>query len=143
MAANFIYTPRGYINVSQIRRAAHNKDGTFRLTDHEGLELDDRNMGFGEQIVSVVPCTEPLECLTFMPGDEEHPADEVLAEPVLAWGLTTVGLVLPITPSSMEGVTESGYALRKVGQDRVYSGDNIGGWTNSEEWVASKKPSSD
>lgn len=71
-----------------------------------------------------------------MKGDDEHPADEVLIEPVLAWGLTLLGTLIPITPSAMDGVTELHYGLRKVGSARVYSSSNIGGWASMDEWAA-------
>lgn len=141
MSAIFIYTPRGYYNLSHIKVAAFNKDGTHRLCDLEGMEIDGSSRSFGEQIVSVLPCSEPLELLSFMPGDDDHPEDEILIEPVVAWGLTALGHLRPITPAALEGVTESGYGLRKVGQDRVYTMDNVGGWKNADDWRSSKKKS--
>lgn len=134
MSAQFIYTPKGYVNVSQIAIARSNRDGTHRLYDLAGELLDERCVDFGSQIVSIAPCSEPTEYLTIMPADEEH-AEEILVEPVVAWGLTMLGDTVPITPSSMDGVEELHYGLRKVGQERVYTSSNIGGWENAKAWL--------
>lgn len=134
MSSTFIYTRRGYVNLSKIDRADFNKDGTHTLMVGDEV-IDERHHDFGNYIVSLASCAEAVECLTICGSDDEHPEEEILVEPVLAWGLTTIGAVVPITPSSMEGEPDKQYALRKVGSARVYTNNNIGGWSDEKEWL--------
>lgn len=139
MSATFIYTPSGWANLAKVDLAAFKKDP--KETGHQlmsnGQVIDPNNLNFGNTVVSVVACQGEFEYLTFIEGDDEHPDDEILVEPVLAWGLTALGSLVPMTPTAMDGETDKHYALRKAGSPRVYSDQNTGGWPDAVAWLAS------
>jgi hypothetical protein len=130
--AVFIYTPRGYVNLDRVEMAPHKKNGKHGIVV-DGEEIDDNNIGFLNVLVSVVPVQGDWECLTSI--EEEDGSRSVLADPVLAWGLDTMGILRPITASEKAGV-EGDYALRKHGENRVYGWGNIGGFSTAEEWLS-------
>lgn len=139
MSVTFVYTPRGYVRLDTIERAAFVRDSaTTQLIAADGKVIDDGHANFGEVIVSIVACSTEYECLTIVEADEEHPR-EVCAEPVLAWGLTALGHLVPITPSSREGVKER-FALRKVGSEATYCDYSVSGWPDAKAWLESTKP---
>lgn len=140
MSSTFVYTPKGYFNLQTVDRAVFKKDGSYELISKD-VVVDDDHRHFDNLITAVVPCSTEMECLILCEGDHEHPEDEVAVEPVLAWGLTVSGSLVPMTPSSMEGITDEPYALRKVGHPRVFTHDSIGGWANEKEWLASSSAS--
>ena len=134
MSDTFIYTPKGYVNLRTVERVNFKSDASHTIIV-DGEVVDNNHKDFGDHVVSVVPCVTEMEYLTIMEGSDEHPSDEILVEPVLAWGLTVLGTLIPMTPSSMEGVTELHYGLRKTGSPRVYTASNIGGWPSDEDWA--------
>lgn len=125
MSGTFVYTSKGYLNLAKVELARSKANSTgMELISEEGIVLDADNRDFASKIISIVACGAEFECLTAIGGDEEHP-DQVGAEPVLAWGLTSLGSLVPITPGYPGGVTEEPYALRKVGSPLVYSADHV------------------
>lgn len=130
---SFIYTPKGYVNLNSIQMAQSGQTNWRKLITNDGVVVDDNHPDFGITITSVTPVTDEWECFTPCGGDEAgtYTAE---CEPVLAWGLTVLGDLIPITPSEMSGV-EGYYALRKVGTAPVYS--RYGQYKTPEEWVDS------
>ena len=55
-----------------------------------------------------------------------------MVEPVLVWGLTAEGQLIPITSFYPAGVTDP-YALRRAGSGTVYSED--GSYPSAAEWL--------
>lgn len=126
----FIYTPTGYRNLSAVQEAQRKPNGRYRLLVNNQI-VDEDNVTFGEVIVSVVPSDGTWRCLI---KSEKDGALEILEEPVVAWGLTILGTLKPITPSEMGGV-EGNYALAKQGTQKVYDTFSIGGYEDRQAWI--------
>lgn len=131
----FIYTPKGYVNLSSVEQARINQDGRHSIVV-DGKIVDDNHVDFRETIVSIVPINGEWECL--YPHNEEDNTKSLLSEPILAWGLTVLGSMVPITPSGMGGVHER-VALRKVGDTRIYEGGAIGGFDDLNSWLQGRE----
>ena len=128
--ATFIYTPKGYLNLSKVAEARFRNDERFLIVV-DGAVMDDNHVGFPRTITSIIPTQGEWECL--YPFDEEDKSKSILSEPVLAWGLTVLGEIVPITPSARDGVFES-FGLRKAGDTRIYE-RSVGGYDDITEWL--------
>lgn len=128
MANRFIYTGKRYVNLDTVQAAQTKQNGRHQIVV-DGNVIDDNNVDFGRTIVSVVAVQGEWECL------RAEALEFILSEPVIAWGVTVLGEVVPITPGELGGV-EGDFGLRKLGSPRVYSPQSIGGFANDKEWLA-------
>ena len=137
MTTNFVWTPKGYVNLNTVEATRFTK-GNRHQTVIDG-KLVDECVDFANTITAVIPA-QGWECLSICKADEAHP-EEVLIDPVIAWGKTVGGKLRPITASEMGGVEGEDYVLRQLGNPRVYSEGSIGGWPNLEAWRAQRAQS--
>jgi len=119
MSQQFIYAGGRYINLSQIEQVKIKGDGRWELVKDNRI-LDDNNASFGTIITTVLTPQGEWECLSLV--SEDDGSDGVWAEPILAWGLTSLGQLTPITPSSLSGV-DGYFALRQKGSPTVYTAE--------------------
>src|SRR5258708_4626725 len=127
MTERFVYVGGGYVNLRNIDQAKINKGGRYTLISDDKI-VDDNNVDFLRTIVSVVAPQGDWECLSTI--SEEDGSKSVYAEPVLAWGLTVTGTLLPITTGERSGV-EGDFGLRKMGDPRVYAGTT---YSDMDSW---------
>lgn len=59
------------------------------------------------------------------------------ADPVIAWGLTRRGEVVPVTASDLDGV-RGPFGLRRHREPRVYSAAVLGGYDNADQWLVAE-----
>lgn len=130
----FVYTPHGYVNLNEVVQAKPTLKGRYVLTSDKGV-IDHENVAFADTIVSTQPAQGEWECLEIAEGTNGQPG-EVMAQPVLAWGLTTLGLTVPITPASMGDTPPEKFALRKKGETQVYEPGNYNVFESAEAWMA-------
>jgi hypothetical protein len=132
VATRFIYTGRDYVNLDTVQVAKSKDDGRHQLVGG-GKMIDDNSVDFLKTIVSVVAVQGEWECLAR--GEGLEPA---ISDPVIAWGVTVLGEVIPITPAEPSGV-QGEFALRKAGSPRVYA-SSMGGYDNETEWLTTTLP---
>lgn len=128
---SFIYTPKGYVNLDKVEVARHVKSSPI----HYKISVDDETMDtnhpmFGTTIISIIPIIGEWEYLS--PCEEENGSYTAYSEPVIAWGLTAVGSVVPVTPTTPEG-PQGIYALRKSGDSRVWESEAE--YENAKQWL--------
>jgi hypothetical protein len=129
----FIYTDRGFVNLDRIERAIPKNDGRYEIVV-DGKTVTARDTEFERKIVSIVAVAEgQWECLTRLLDDGDPPA--ILSEPILAWGLTALGDTVPITAVDTDGGAAGTFALRKIGDARVFVPGH-GTYDNAEDWLA-------
>jgi hypothetical protein len=127
---SFIYTPRGYVNLGRVDVAKHLKSGRHQIVvDDE--EIDNNCVNFGQTVISIIPVSGDWECLSTCREDDG--TDSLISEPVIAWGLTAVGNVVPIVPSALDGDMRT-HALRKTGDPQVWDSRG-GGFETVEAWL--------
>lgn len=135
---SFIYTPKGYINLARVQMAQFTGTGKNKIiVDNE--VVDENHHDFGSTIISVIPTQGEWESINIL--HEDDGSKSWISEPVIAWGLTALGHLTPITPSEMHGI-EGTYALRKTGDTRIYTSsatyDSLDGWL--EDILKPEKP---
>jgi hypothetical protein len=130
MSERFVYVGAGYVNLRHVDQVRINKDGRHTLISN-GKVVDENNAQFAEAIVSVIPVQGEWECLSSVAEDDG--SFTAYAEPVLAWGWTATGCLLPITPGELQGVI-GGFALRRVGTARIYGMDT--NYPDTDAWLA-------
>lgn len=128
MATRFIYTGKDYVNLDTVQVAKSKDDGRHQIVVG-GKVIDDHNLEFLTTLVSVIPVQGEWECLL-----RAETPDSFTCEPVIAWGVTVLGKVVPITPGEPGGV-EGECGLRMMGRPRVYSPNNMGGYADDKEWL--------
>jgi hypothetical protein len=130
----FVHTPRGYVNLNGVTDARSKGNGRFELYAGDKL-VDADHPDFPELVISALPVSGEWECLSTC--SEDNGSESVLSEPVLAWGLTVTGDLIPIVPSETSGVT-SDFALRRMGTSRVYEpGGDI--YDDEAAWLQIRK----
>jgi len=129
---SFIYTPKGYVNLTLVQSAEFTKQHDRHKIVVADTVVDDNNAAFGNTITAVAPISGEWECLHISTNDNGDPA-EIVSDPVIAWGLTPLGYVTPITPCDVGGVFDQ-YGLRKAGDAAIYVNDVR--YTNAEAWLA-------
>ncbi|HYH23701.1 MAG TPA: hypothetical protein VD995_34220 [Azospirillum sp.] len=130
----FVYTPGGYINANRIETARFNKDGRHSIVV-DGVVVDSNHVDFGSLLVSLTPVSGEWECLTLC--GEEDGTNSVWAEPVIAWGLTMLGEVVPVTPSERTG-NFGNPGLRKVGTAQVHV-SGFATYKDADAWLAAEQ----
>jgi hypothetical protein len=128
---SFIYTPKGYVNLDRVELAPHTKTGRNQIIV-DGKTIDDNSVDFGKMIISVSPVSGDWECIS--PCEEDDGSYSLISEPILAWGLTALGSLVPITPSATDG-EQGTYVLRKSGDKRVWDGSSMGGYDDADIWL--------
>ena len=128
--STFVYDGRGYIKVDDIERARAVGNGKWRVETKGGTH---EIFNFDSELVSVVPCAEPLECL--IPASDEDDVD-YYSVPVIAWGMTVLGVLVPVTAFEPDGVGGN-YAIRKPGDRQVASCEAL--YDDADQWVAEMK----
>jgi hypothetical protein len=126
----FVYTPRGYVNLDGITEARFKRTGGFELYAGD-TPIDADHPDFPDLVVSVLPVTGDWECLSVCA--EEDGSDSLWSEPVLAWGFTVTGHLIPITPSETSGVAD-GFALRRAGTTRIHEA-GFGEYEDETSWL--------
>ena len=125
----FVYTPNGYFPLSDVELVKIKKDGKRELW--VGGKVVDDDSSPENVLTSIIPVQGDWECLAI--GEGEDGKTEIISEPVLAWGLTAFGRVLPVTASENSGV-DGHYGLRRAGEEAVYGG-SMGGYVSSKDWI--------
>lgn len=125
----FISTSRGYANLNDIELVKLRRRNKYQFV--VGGSIIDKNVPqFGNELTKIIPVNGDWECLTEI-GDARHER-HLRVEPVVAWGFTVLGAVVPVTPGSMKGV-EGKFALRQRGQAEIYSADQT--YASQEDWL--------
>jgi hypothetical protein len=130
MTSTFIYTPNGYVNLDAVSEARFGDGKRYQIFVGDRV-VDGENPDFGNTVVSIAPVNGEWDCI--VKCTEDDGSESALALPVLAWGLTALGRLVPITPGNASGV-EGSYALRKVGEGRVYYEMNT--YETADAWLA-------
>jgi hypothetical protein len=128
----FIHTEHGYRRLSDVKMDKIDNDGNHVLRDDENNKISEHGEVLLQRIISIIPPSGEWEQVYTC--KEEDGATKVYSEPVIAWGLTTVGSIVPVTPTAPEGVP-NGAAVRKVGRPEIYVGSTT--HTNEEDWLRS------
>jgi hypothetical protein len=128
--AAFTRTARGFLNLDVVGEGIERSGGKFDLLVH-GQTLDDKNAYFEKAITSIVASEGAWEVIIPVEPDPDGP--RYVVEPILAWGLTVAGHLLPITASEPEGV-DGQFVVRQHGRARVYGVGNVGGWNDVDHW---------
>jgi hypothetical protein len=131
MDVKFLRGARGFYRLANVESAQFKKNDCYEI--RIAGQIVDECLGFPDVIASVIPPQGDWECLTLCAADNDH-AEEVLVDPIIAWGVTVSGALRPITPSEPEGVEGDDFVTRKVGAQRVYGSGNIGGWSDMDAW---------
>lgn len=84
------------------------------------------------KVCMVVPNTEGWEYVATTSPDEKGDL-HLVSEPILAWGLTASGTLVPMTPTAPDGILNGRYVLRIRGQPTVY--DGFIQYGNAELWL--------
>ena len=129
MSTRFVYVGGGYLNLSQIERVRIKRDGRHELIVN-GAVVDDNHPDFPAAIASVIQPQGEWECLSTI--SEEDGSLSLYDEPILAWGFTVTGNLVPITAGELGGV-EGEFGLRKVGDARVYTIDIT--YPDADSWL--------
>lgn len=136
MSRQFIDTPNGYVSLDEISYVHRKKDGRFEIGTVGGI-LDGNRRHFDRTIVQYLPAPADLECLFF---DSDAP-DSYFAEPIIAFGQTITGELVPVTLGWMEGIFHD-HGRRKVGIPQIFEDDitypNIDDWLRSHSEQESK-----
>ncbi len=132
MSSTFVYTPRGYINISRIEEIRIADDGRRQLVV-DGQIADDNNKEITDLLVSTSPCSGDYECVTACHEDNVNDFS-LSVEPVILWGLTATGQTVPVTPGEPSGV-EGPYAIRRRGETRLFAMSRPGGFASAEDWL--------
>lgn len=130
--SSFVYTPKGFVNLSSIQRIKHSHDGkTEIVVDGEVMDNDNRSMD--NALISIASAGgEWLYLVLCEAGDG---SSEIFKESVIAWGLTAFGSVVPVIPSDLGNLRNfnEDYALQKVGEESVSSRDQT--YENEQAWL--------
>lgn len=132
MAGPFVSVGDKYVALDSIRQAVRTGDGALVLSSEQGV-LDRENTEFDSILLALVPPQGDWECIT--PLEEDDGRLTAVAEPVLAFGLSIFGHLVPVVPSFPNGILGE-YVLRRPGQSAVQgvSGRFPGG---VEDWLES------
>lgn len=128
----FAFVGTGYKNLDEVRTVRIGDGGEFVLLDANERVIDSKNKDFPETLVSVVPVEGQWEMLTL--GEIEGGVQSVYAEPILAWGFTVLGNLVPIVPNAMNGVFDASIALRRKGTQEIYMG-SVDPYPNEKVWL--------
>jgi hypothetical protein len=127
--SNFVYTPKGLININQVEMIKH-KDKNIEQIVVDGEVVSD-TIGFHETIISIIPVDGEWECIQECQEDDGSVSGH--EELIIAWGLTVLGVTVPVTVLSPSGVHEP-HAIRKKGKAEVY--DSFAGvYSSLEDWL--------
>lgn len=127
----FVSTSKGYANLNDIEFVrARRRDRHQFVVD--GSIIDKNVPKFGNELTKIIPVTGDWECLiaTAVPT-------EALIEPIIAWGFTVLGAVIPVTPSKLKGV-DGKFGLRRKGEEMVYGATQT--YASGEEWLKAGTP---
>jgi len=127
----FVYTQGRFRNLSTITEMERKENGSERLFVGDEI-VDGNHREFLSTIETIVPVQGDWECLT-KAGDKDGNT-MILAVPVLAWGQTVYGALVPITATEPGGV-DGPYALRRSGNDAVYSAEDLAPYKDEDEWL--------
>lgn len=132
MAGPYIFVGDKYVALDAIHQAVRGADGALVLSAAEGV-VDRENTEFESTLLTLVPPQGDWECIT--PFVEEDGDLSAVVEPVLAFGLSIFGTLVPVVPSAPGGV-QSEYVLRRPGQTAVHG---VGGPFDGgvDEWLDS------
>lgn len=128
----FVHTGRGYRRLSDIKVGKIADDGKVTLWGEENEKISEYGDDFSGHIVSIIPVTGEWEQVYTCTEDDG--TTKVYSEPVIAWGLTVLGAVIPVTPTAPEGLPNSS-ALRKVGRPDIYVGSTT--YEDEANWLRS------
>jgi len=122
----FVATSRGYANLGDIDLVRTRRRNRYQFVV-DGSVIDKNVPQFGGELTKIIPVTGEWECLikTTVPTEAQ-------IEPVIAWGFTVLGAVVPVTPSKLNGV-EGKFALRRKGEETVYGAAKT--YASGEEWL--------
>lgn len=132
MAGPYVYVGDKYVALDTIRQAVRAEDGRLILSSAEGV-VDRENTELESTLLALIPPQGEWECLTPLEEDDGDLAPVI--EPVLAFGLSVFGNLVPVTPSAPGGVLGD-HVLRRPGQLTVYGTGGVfaGG---VDEWLDS------
>ena len=125
MSRQFIRTEHGFVDLEEISYVREKLNGRFEIGTATGIL--DSDSDFDQILVQHLPALDGIECLFF---DAAAPGS-YFTEPVVAFGRTTMGRLVPVTPSFMDGVFQD-HAMQKAGSPQVFDEhvtyQNIGDW---------------
>lgn len=131
----FVYTQGRFRNLSTITKMERKDDGSERLFVGDEI-VDGNHQEFLSTIEAIVPVQGDWECLTKAPNKDGDTI--ILSVPVLAWGQTVYGTLVPITATEPGGV-DGPYALRRGGNSAVYSAEDLAPYKDENEWLKGRK----
>lgn len=126
---HFIHTDRGYRRLSDVKKVRIAEDGKRSLLGEDNEKISDYGEIIDGRIISIIQPHGEWEHIYYM--EDEDGGRKLFSEPVIAWGLTAIGSVIPVVPTVPEGLPDSP-AIRKVGRPEIYVGSSI--YNNEEEW---------
>ncbi len=128
----FIFAGSKYLNLNKISEVSRKRDGKFNIFIDDEV-ADDNNADFENKITTVIPVSGEWECLQKV--SEEDGQFSVYREPVLAWGFSVFGHLVPVVPSNMGG-DDDWVALRKCGEEKIYT--SVGDYDDLNAWIAAE-----
>lgn len=129
---HFIHTERGYRRLADVKAIKIDNEGNHTLRDDSNDKISEHGEVVLERIVSLIALTGEWEQVYTC--TEEDGTTKIFTEPVIAWGLTVVGSVIPVTPTAPEGLPNAP-ALRKVGRPEIYVSSTT--YDTEERWLRS------
>lgn len=114
----FIKVNGGFVNADEIRKIS--SDGDWVYGKKEGVSYEVHGNAL-ETIVEIVPSSGEWEVvLPSVMLDEE---DRCWSLPLIGWGRTLEGPLVPITPFHRQGVHGQRWGVRKEGALEVHAAD--------------------
>jgi hypothetical protein len=116
----FMYAGSGEINLDAIESLESLRGGKTRIRLRSGEVVEvDGHIDPWREVVQIIPVQGEWECLIagFEPGSGEW---FCVAEPIIAWGFTAKGSVVPVTPMDTGATLEDGYGVRRVGTKEIH-----------------------
>jgi hypothetical protein len=135
-AMRLIFTENGYLNLAFLKLAKPKPNGRLELIGHDDQVLDaDCPRHILNTVTETVRPAGDWEVLNLQPEDDGPTT--WYARPVLAWGVTLNGQIVPISSSDMDDV-DTCYgrpqAIRKIGDPKVYCGGAE--YPDADAWFA-------
>lgn len=128
----FLLTDDGLVNMAHVVEARRRSKGDYILKGADEADLGVVNARqIEEHIEQICPAIEPYDCLqVWFNGEEPYST----VSNVVAWGISFLGFVYPITDDEASAKIEN-YALRRRGQERIEVPDQ-GSFENEVTWLA-------
>ena len=130
----FVLTDSGWLNLDTVK-LLRVRDPESRETleaEVDGMRVRLHKNRLNEAIINIIPCVG-WEHLTTC--DEGNGRLSVSQEPIIAWGLNALGIMLPILPSSPYELSDfASSSFRKKNESQVFMAGQY--FDDADAWLA-------